>query len=53
VAQLTPVLAYAGLSLAKDPPVLRAWGWRIILVSLLANCGAFLAGAVIAQLFGG
>jgi hypothetical protein len=49
---VTPVLAYAGLSLAKDLPVLRALGWRIVVVSLLANAGAFLAGAVIAQTFG-
>lgn len=48
----TPVLAYAGLSLAKDLPILRALGWRIVVVSLLANAGAFLAGAVIAQTFG-
>ncbi|WP_082448289.1 DUF3100 domain-containing protein [Xylophilus sp. Leaf220] len=50
---VTPVLAYAGLSLAKDLPILRALGWRIVVVSLLANAGAFLAGAVIAQFFGG
>ncbi len=50
---VTPVLAYAGLSLAKDLPVLKALGWRIVVVSLLANAGAFLAGAVIAQVFGG
>lgn len=50
---VTPVLAYAGLSLAKDWPVLRALGWRIVVVSLLANAGAFLAGAAIAQVFGG
>jgi hypothetical protein len=50
---VTPVLAYAGLSLAKDLPILRALGWRIVVVSLLANAGAFLAGAVIAQTFGG
>jgi hypothetical protein len=49
---VTPVLAYAGLSLAKDLPVLKALGWRIIVVSLLANAGAFLAGAIIAQLCG-
>jgi hypothetical protein len=41
---VTPVLAYAGLSLAKDLPVLKTLGWRIIVVSLLANAGAFLAG---------
>jgi len=49
---VTLVLAYAGLSLAKDLPVLKALGWRIIVVSLLANAGAFLAGAVIAQMCG-
>jgi hypothetical protein len=49
---VTPVLAYAGLSLAKDLPVLKALGWRIIVVSLLANAGAFLAGAIIAQICG-
>ncbi|WP_082486171.1 MULTISPECIES: DUF3100 domain-containing protein [unclassified Acidovorax] len=50
---VTPVLAYAGLSLAKDLPVLRALGWRIVVTSLIATAGAFLAGAVIAQYFGG
>lgn len=49
---VTPVLAYAGLSLAKDLPILRALGWRIVVVSLLANAGAFLAGAAIAKAFG-
>ncbi len=47
---VTPVLAFAGLALAKDLPLLRALGWRIIVVSLLANAGAFLAGAMIAEL---
>lgn len=47
---VTPVLAFAGLALAKDLPLLRALGWRIIVVSLLANAGAFLAGATIAEL---
>lgn len=50
---VTPVLAYAGLSLAKDLPILKALGWRIVVVSLLANAGAFIAGAAIAQAFGG
>lgn len=49
---VTPVLAYAGLSLAKDLPILKALGWRIVLVSLIANAGAFLAGAAIAEFFG-
>lgn len=50
---VTPVLAYAGMSLAKDLPILKALGWRIVVVSLLANAGAFIAGAAIAQAFGG
>lgn len=50
---ITPVLAYAGLSLAKDMPVLKALGWRIVVVSLIANAGAFLAGAFIAHVLGG
>jgi len=48
---VTPVLAYAGLSLAKDIPLLRALGWRIVVVSLVANVGAFLAAAVISEIF--
>ena len=50
---ITPVLAYAGVSLAKDMPVLKALGWRIVVVSLIANAGAFLAGAFIAHVLGG
>lgn len=47
---VTPALAFAGLALAKDLPMLRRLGWRIVVVSLLANAGAFLAGSVIAEL---
>lgn len=48
---VTPVLAYAGLSLAKDLPILRHLGWRIIVVSLVANGGTFIFGTLIAQIF--
>jgi hypothetical protein len=46
---VTPVLAYAGLSLAKDLPTLRQLGWRIIVVSLVANAGTFIFGTLVAE----
>lgn len=46
----TPVLTYAGLSLAKDLPTFRALGWRIVATSLAANAGTFIFATVIAQL---
>jgi hypothetical protein len=49
MALTTPILAYAGLSLAKDIPAFRRLGWRIILTSLLASSGTFLFAAIIAQ----
>lgn len=51
LALITPMLTFAGLSLAKDIPAFRRLGWRIVLVSLLANAGVFLAATVIAQFF--
>lgn len=51
IAMLTPMLSFAGLSLSKDIPAFRRLGWRIVVVSLLANAGVFLAAAVIAQTF--
>lgn len=51
LALITPMLTFAGLSLAKDVPAFRRLGWRIVVVSLLANAGVFLAAAVIAQFF--
>lgn len=48
----TPVmLTFAGLSLAKDIPAFRRLGWRIILVSFLANAGTFLGASLVAQFF--
>lgn len=51
LAMITPMLTFAGLSLAKDVPAFRRLGWRIVVVSLLANAGVFLAAAFIAQFF--
>lgn len=53
LAMITPMLTFAGLSLAKDIPAFRRLGWRIVVVSLLANAGVFLAAALIAQFFVG
>ena len=47
----TPMLAFAGLSIAKDLPAFRRLGWRIVLVSFVANAGTFLGATVVAQLF--
>jgi len=47
----TPLLAYAGLSIAKDIPAFRKLGWRIVIVSLSANAGTFLGATLIAQFF--
>ena len=48
IALATPVLAFAGLALAKDMPAFRKLGWRIVVVSLAANAGTF-GATVIAQ----
>jgi hypothetical protein len=45
------VISFAGLSIARDVPVFRRLGWRIVIVSLLANMGTFLGATLIAQLF--
>ncbi|WP_027350955.1 DUF3100 domain-containing protein [Halotalea alkalilenta] len=51
LAMVTPMLTFAGLSLAKDIPAFRQLGWRIVVVSLLANAGVFLGATLIAQFF--
>lgn len=51
LAVTPPMLALAGLSLAKDIPAFRRLGWRIVLVSLVANAGSFLGASIIAQIF--
>jgi hypothetical protein len=47
-----PLLAFAGLSLAKDVPAFRRLGWRIVLVSFVANAGSFLGATLIAEFVG-
>jgi hypothetical protein len=51
LALSTPMLALAGLSIAKDVPAFRRLGWRIVLVSFAANAGTFLGATLIAQFF--
>ncbi|MBN6523275.1 DUF3100 domain-containing protein [Acinetobacter pittii] len=48
---ITPMLAFAGLSIAKDIPAFRKLGWRIVVVSLCANFGTFIAAAFVAEYF--
>lgn len=45
----TPVLAYAGLSLAKDLGALKATGWKIVVVSIFVFIGTFIGSATIAD----
>lgn len=51
MAFTTPVLALAGFSVAKDLPVFRQLGWRIVVVSLTATAGTFLGATLIAEFF--
>ena len=51
LAFTTPVLALAGFSVAKDLPVFRRLGWRIVVVSLTATAGTFLGATFIAEFF--
>ena len=51
LALITPMLTFAGLSIAKDVPAFRRLGWRIVVVSFAANAGTFLGATMIAQLF--
>ncbi|MGO4714488.1 DUF3100 domain-containing protein [Bradyrhizobium sp. 2TAF24] len=51
LAFTTPVLALAGFSVAKDLPIFRQLGWRIVVVSLTAAAGTFLGATLVAELF--
>lgn len=46
----TPVLAYAGLSLAKDLDALKSTGWKIVLVAVFVFIGTFVGSALIADI---
>jgi hypothetical protein len=50
LAMITPILAFAGLSVAKDLPAFRRLGWRIIVTSFLASAGSFIGASLIAEL---
>ncbi len=52
LALTTPMLAFAGLSIARDIPAFRRLGWPIVVTSLMANAGTFLGATLIAQTFG-
>ncbi|MET5489584.1 DUF3100 domain-containing protein [Klebsiella variicola] len=51
LAVITPMLTYAGLSIAKDLPAFRRLGWRIVVVSFVANFGTFIGAAFVAEIF--
>ena len=51
LAVITPMLTFAGLSIAKDIPAFRRLGWRIVVVSFLANLGTFMGAVMIAEFF--
>lgn len=51
LGMVTPMLTFAGLSIAKDLPAFRRLGWRIVLVSFVANAGTFLGASLVAQFF--
>ena len=45
----TPTLAYAGLALGKDIPILKKLSWRIVIVGCAVIAGTFLLAAIISQ----
>ena len=45
----TPVLAYAGLSLAKELPTLKESGWKLAVVSCFVFIGTFMGSILIAD----
>lgn len=49
LAIVTPILAYAGLSLGKDIEMFKKLSWRIVPVTLAVITGTFIFAAFIAQ----
>ena len=45
----TPVLAYAGLSLAKEMGALKESGWKLAVVAIFVFIGTFIGSALIAD----
>ena len=46
----TPTLAYAGLALGKDLPMLKKLSWRIVIVGCAVILGTFLLAAIVSQI---
>lgn len=46
----TPTLAYAGLALGKDLPMLKKMSWRIVIVGLAVISGTFLLATIVSQI---
>ena len=46
----TPTLAYAGLALGKDLPILRRLSWRIVVVGFAVILGTFLFATIVSQI---
>lgn len=46
----TPTLAYAGLALGKDIPILKKLSWKIVIVSLAVFFGTFIFSAIVSQI---
>lgn len=49
MALATPILAYAGLAVGKDLPMIKTMSWRIIVVALAVYTGTFIFATMIAQ----
>lgn len=49
MALCTPILAYAGLSLAKDLDVMKRSGWKLVFLAVFVFLGTFLGSAIIAD----
>lgn len=46
----TPTLAYAGLALGKDLPILKKMSWKIVVVGLAVISGTFLLATIVSQI---
>lgn len=46
----TPTLAYAGLALGKDLPMLKKMSWRIVIVGLAVISGTFILATIVSQI---
>ena len=49
MAIATPILAYAGLAVGKDLPMIKQMSWRIVVVALAVYTGTFVFAVIIAE----